>query len=338
VKNATVIGHSLGGAVATALAEQSPDLVAGVGILDTEPDTSYGTLDLLARSVYAPVIGEALWRVKMDWSIRNALEEAFAPGYEVPDQFVDDVKQMTYTAYEDTHSGFDSYVGESPLDQRLRALAVPVLVAFGAKDQVVDAREALSAYADIPDAQTAMIQGSGHSPNVEKPAETTRLILGFANSNQAPDTTAAGTGGSGKGAAGGKIVVTCEDLRFDGPGPPDWRKHSAVAGPLGLGGAGRDFQNASRIGGVLEAKLPALVEGRQPVILRVPRSERGQVGLVYGGFHRVRAVSAEAQQVTFVPCKDKPRTVWPGALALANRNRITLEVVVAGSVKKLRIG
>ncbi len=175
----TVVGHSLGGAVAVALAEQSPKLVGRLVIVDSEPDNSYGSLDLLARTAYTPVVGEALWRVKMDWTIRDALGQAFAPGYDVPDQFVDDVKRMTYTAYHDSHDGFDSYVSESPLDKRISALGIPLLAIFGAKDQIVDARKALSAFAAVPGAQTALIQGAGHSPNFEKPVETSNLILRF---------------------------------------------------------------------------------------------------------------------------------------------------------------
>ena len=86
VSDATVVGHSLGGAVAVALAEQSPDLVGRVMILDTEPDSSYGSLDLLARAALSPVLGEALWRVKTSWTIRKALGQAFAPGYDVPER------------------------------------------------------------------------------------------------------------------------------------------------------------------------------------------------------------------------------------------------------------
>jgi pimeloyl-ACP methyl ester carboxylesterase len=182
VRRATVAGHSLGGAVAVALAEESPQLVSRLVVIDTEPDNSYGSLDLLARAAYAPLLGEALWRIKAGWTIRKALGQAFAPGYDVPDQFVDDVKRMTFTSYADSHSGFDSYVGDSPLDQRIGRLGRPLLAIFGAKDQIVDARPALSAYAGVPGAQTALVQGAGHSPNVEKPAQTANLIERFASS------------------------------------------------------------------------------------------------------------------------------------------------------------
>lgn len=198
----TVVGHSLGGAVAVALAEQSPKLVGRLVIIDSEPDNSYGSLDLLTRAAYTPILGEALWRVKMDWTIRKALGQAFAPGYDVPDQFVDNVKRMTYTAYHDSHSAFDSYVGGSPLDKRISSLGVPLLAIFGAQDQIIDPRPALSAYAGVPGAQTALIQGAGHSPNVEKPAETARLIERFDRS-----TAASGADGPAPTTANSKSLL-----------------------------------------------------------------------------------------------------------------------------------
>jgi pimeloyl-ACP methyl ester carboxylesterase len=333
VRNAIVVGHSLGGAVAVALADQSPELVGGVTIIDTEPDTSYRSLDLLARATLTPVIGETLWRVKMDWSIRDGLEGAFAPGFDVPDQFIDDVKRMTYTSYDHSHSAFDSYLDESALDDRLRALDLPSLVVFGAEDQIVDVREALNAYADIPDTGTALIQGSGHSPNVEKPAQTSRLILRFAR--HSPRSPAAKPNPGQR--IGPAISARC-DKAIIGPGKPDWRKFSAVVGPFGLSGSGRDFRGAQRIGSALVTKIMAVVEGHKPVILRVPAAEQGRIGLIYGSIHFVRAVGQAARQVTFEPCPNKPRTVWPGGLALTNRHRITLEVTAGEKTTKLQIG
>ena len=59
---------------------------------------------------------------------------------------------------------------------------MPLLAIFGAEDQIYDARGALSAYAAVPGARTALIAGAGHSPNVEKPAQVARLIEAFAQS------------------------------------------------------------------------------------------------------------------------------------------------------------
>jgi pimeloyl-ACP methyl ester carboxylesterase len=182
VRDAEVVGHSLGGAVAVALAEQEPRLVDRVAIIDMPPDNSYGDLGFIAGLAFKPVLGEALWTIKPDFSVRDGLEVAFAPGYDVPDAFVEDVKRLTYTAYDDSPAGTDDFIDE-PLDRRMRGTGKPLLAIMGAEEQIVhDPQRALDQYATVPGARTRLIAGAGHSPNVEKPAETARLILGFAKS------------------------------------------------------------------------------------------------------------------------------------------------------------
>lgn len=187
VREATVVGHSLGGPVAIALAEESPQLVDGLVAIDSIPDTSYGDVGFIGELPFKPVIGEALWRVKPDFSIRDGLEVAFAPGFPVPDAFVEDVKRLTYNSYSDSHDGFDEYTGESPLSERAAAVGKPLLAIMGAEEQIAsDPGEALAAYREAyPAAQTKLIAGAGHSPNVEKPAQTAALVLAFAAENRA---------------------------------------------------------------------------------------------------------------------------------------------------------
>ena len=184
VRDAEVVGHSLGGAVSVALAEQDPQLVDRVAIVDMPPDNSYGDLGFLAGLAFQPLLGEALWTIKPDFSVRDGLSVAFAPGFDVPDAYVDDVKRLTYAAYDESPAGTDDFLAEESLDRRMRATGKPLLVLMGAEEQIVDdPQRALDQYADgVPGAQTRLIVGAGHSPNVEKPAETARLILGFARS------------------------------------------------------------------------------------------------------------------------------------------------------------
>jgi pimeloyl-ACP methyl ester carboxylesterase len=198
VSHAEVVGHSLGGPVTIALAEQSPDLVSQMVTIDSIPDTSYGDVGLIGELPFKPVIGEALWRIKPDFSIRNGLGVAFAPGYDVPDAFVEDVKRMTYSAYTGSHDAFDEYTGEKSLPERAAAIGKPLLAIMGAEEQIAsDPREALAAYrADDPAARTKLIAGAGHSPNVEKPAETAALVLAFANE------THKGVGSDSRGGVG----------------------------------------------------------------------------------------------------------------------------------------
>jgi pimeloyl-ACP methyl ester carboxylesterase len=188
VRDAAVVGHSLGGPVAIALAEQSPQLVDRLVAIDSIPDTSYGDVGFIGELPFKPLIGEALWRIKPDFSIRDGLKVAFAPGFPVPDAFVEDVKRMTYDAYSGSHDGFDEYTGEEPLPERAAAVGKPLLAIMGAEEQIAaDPGESLAAYRDAyPEAETKLIAGAGHSPNVEKPAQTASLVLAFADQSRAP--------------------------------------------------------------------------------------------------------------------------------------------------------
>jgi pimeloyl-ACP methyl ester carboxylesterase len=179
VRHAEVVGHSLGGPVSIALAERSPQLVDRIVAIDSIPDSSYGDVGFLGELPFKPVIGQTLWRIKPDFSIRNGLKVAFAPGFEIPDAFVEDVKRLTYTAYDESHAAYDDYTAEEALPQRAAATGKPVLAIMGAEEQIAnDPRAVLAAYR-AAGAQTKLIQGAGHSPNVEKPAETAAIVLAF---------------------------------------------------------------------------------------------------------------------------------------------------------------
>jgi pimeloyl-ACP methyl ester carboxylesterase len=186
VARATVVGHSLGGVVATALAVESPDLVERLVIVDQAPDNDgYGAgLPLMAALTFTPVIGPVLWQVAPDSAVEDGLSEAFAPGFDLPTQLVDDFRRMTYSSYDDSAAAETKYVDEAPLDRRIAHSHTPLLAVFGDQDQIYDAEAALAAYARVPGARTQLIAGAGHSPNLEKPAETAGLILAFAKSSQ----------------------------------------------------------------------------------------------------------------------------------------------------------
>jgi pimeloyl-ACP methyl ester carboxylesterase len=184
VQGAVVVGHSMGFDVATALAAQSSELVDRLVDIDEAPDPSFGGLPFLAKLTFVPVIGQALRRISPDFAIEDGYGSAFAPGYDLGDfsnQVIDDYRAMTYTSYDRSPDESDDFEDQVPLDQRVRDAAVPLLVIFGQHDQLYDDPEAAAqAYADVPGARIEIIPDAGHSPNVEKPAQTARLILRFA--------------------------------------------------------------------------------------------------------------------------------------------------------------
>ena len=196
VLNATVVGHSLGGSIATDLAQQSPRLASKVVIIDQAPQDGFNDESLAQHLSYWPIVGQAMNRlvqVAPKSLVKNQYGEAFAPGYDIssgfqnPDQPVDDLRAMTYTAYTQILDAEKSFVDAAPLDQRLAATHVPVMVIFGAEDQIYDAQAAIARYRqNVPGVQTHLIPGAGHSPNVEKPSLVAPLILGFAGNSPSP--------------------------------------------------------------------------------------------------------------------------------------------------------
>src|SRR5215210_713755 len=189
VSGATVVGHSLGGSVATALAERSPQLATRVVIIDQAPDDGYEHESLTQKMGYWPVIGQAesrLVQIAPKSTVRDQYEDVFAPGYSLasgfanPEQPVDDLRAMTYTAFKDTNDAEQDFVDEAPLDERLASNQIPLLAIFGAEDQIYNAQNALDRYRQVPGSQTHLIPGAGHSPNVEKPDLVAPLILAFA--------------------------------------------------------------------------------------------------------------------------------------------------------------
>lgn len=181
VHGATVVGHSLGGSVSTALNEVPGGYVRRLVIVDQAPEERFSKgLGLTAELSTTPVLGQALWQVTPDSLVKEGLEVAFAPGFEVPDKFVEEFDRMTYTSY-DTEGAEGDFMSEEPLDRRIEKTGTPLLAIFGAEDQIYESKPALAAYAKVPGARTALIAGAGHSPNVEKPARTARLILEFAD-------------------------------------------------------------------------------------------------------------------------------------------------------------
>lgn len=190
VENATVVGHSLGGTVATELALQVPELAARIVNIDQAPDNSYGELDFTAKLGYTPVIGEAMNRlvqVGPAGPVKDEYQQAFAPdfnissGFDDPDQVVDDLREMTYTAYTDAAEAEDDYTDDEPLNERLADSGIPLLVIFGAQEQIYDEwEEAIAAYREtIPGARIAVVEEAGHSPNVETPERVAALIREF---------------------------------------------------------------------------------------------------------------------------------------------------------------
>jgi pimeloyl-ACP methyl ester carboxylesterase len=179
IDRVTVIGHSMGGEVATALAERNPARIAAVILIDSPP-TAETTFTIMTDAAMTSVLGELLSHFETDNAIRRGLAQGFAAGFPVPEKFVADLKQLTYTAFRSAHEDSVVYRTSKPTNQRLAALApVPPLLALTGTEDAIVPPEHAKYFAEVPGAKIVMIEGSGHSPMVEKPAKTLELIRSF---------------------------------------------------------------------------------------------------------------------------------------------------------------
>jgi pimeloyl-ACP methyl ester carboxylesterase len=175
----TVIGHSMGGEVATALAYIKPERVERLVLIDSPPiaETKFS---LLTKAYLTPYLGEFMARVRSERAMRRGLEQGFAPGYPVPERFVADLEQLTYTAFREAHDDSVAYRTAMPTYERIAALKPepPLLVIFGSLDAIVPPDTA-QLFTRVPGAKIVTIEDAGHSPMVEAPVKTLEAIRSF---------------------------------------------------------------------------------------------------------------------------------------------------------------
>jgi pimeloyl-ACP methyl ester carboxylesterase len=173
-----VVGHSSGGYVATALAEQRRDLVRGVALINVGPSVdAFRPSPTLVRVMLTPPLSRITWARRSTW-IRRGLGTAFTRPVTVPDDLVDAVEGMSYEAFRDAPRESSAYIEQVPVPDRLAGLDVPVLVIFGDDDHRWYSSSARS-YEIVPNVRLEMLAGIGHTPMFETPEITGRLLLDF---------------------------------------------------------------------------------------------------------------------------------------------------------------
>jgi pimeloyl-ACP methyl ester carboxylesterase len=172
VERVIAVGHSSGGAAATALAEQRPDLVSALVLINTGPH--------LGAFIAPPTaIDPSQWPDVSDEQLRQFTSAAFSrPGYRIPAELLDEMRAMTFHSLTATTQASRDYVRERPLPDRLAPLGKPLLVIFGEEDRRWRSSSAAD-YRVVPGAIVEMLPGLGHTPIREDPARTASCLLAF---------------------------------------------------------------------------------------------------------------------------------------------------------------
>ena len=175
VRHAVLVGHSMGGFVALALAGQDPERVERVVISDTPAETSLAQMPALAGLACAPIIGQAIDRLRpVDAISDSALQTGFAADFVVPALAHRSLEQLT-------HSGLCHARGQEGAPaavDRIARLEQPVLVVWGERDVLTPTATNVERYREAG-LTPVVIRGSGHSPMVEAPGEFVNAITEF---------------------------------------------------------------------------------------------------------------------------------------------------------------
>lgn len=172
IEEAAVVGHSTGGAVGVALAEQRPSLVTSLVLIGTGPSAD-------AYIAPAVAVNAADWPHLTDDQIRTAMAPAFSrPGYDPPQSVVDDVRAVSFHTFAATTQASLGYLQKQSLPDRLASLEVPLMVISGAEDRRWSPSSAAN-YRTVPGAIVETLSEIGHSPMMENPTATAALLRPF---------------------------------------------------------------------------------------------------------------------------------------------------------------
>lgn len=177
VEEAHVMGNSMGGAITALYAASHPRRVKSAVLFDPAGILEYQS-DLVDRVIEGdnPLIPrqpgdfERLMDFALEkrpfvpWPIMGVMEERAIANREV--------NEVIFAAIRD--AGF-----ESDFRTAITGIQAPVLIIWGKEDRVIDYRNGEVFAAAIPNARLTLMDGIGHAPMVEAPAESARLFLSF---------------------------------------------------------------------------------------------------------------------------------------------------------------
>jgi abhydrolase domain-containing protein 6 len=188
LKRMHLVGHSMGGFIASAYAARYPDQVITLGLI-----APHGMVEPVASELANDVAKGDNWlvattRQEFDRLLNNVFaERPYAPK-----------SVLRYLADHVIHNSAKSakifaemQANDPPLADRLPRITAPALIVWGAQDRVLHVSCADLFRQGIKNSAVVIISGSGHMPLVENAGACAKAWLGFAQKAQRSLGTAA---------------------------------------------------------------------------------------------------------------------------------------------------
>jgi pimeloyl-ACP methyl ester carboxylesterase len=175
----TIVGHSSGGYVGTALAEQRPDLVGSLALVSTGPSPdALLPQPVVLRLLMGPPLGAIIWPLRTDTMMRQGISATAARPIEVPDDVVADLRSTSYRTFRAILRANGAYIAERSVPERVAGLGLRVLAVFGDADPRWNPASAHQ-YEAVPGACVEFLPDVGHVAMLEDPAAAAKLLLDF---------------------------------------------------------------------------------------------------------------------------------------------------------------
>lgn len=183
IEHAVVMGHSMGGFIAQAMALEYPQRVSKLMLASTN----------FGGPRHVPVTAEALAvlsDIKSDplTRLRNGIVISTAPGFaeRQPDLIQEWLDWRAANPLD--IAGYQAQMGigmallaeAAAFEQKLPAISAPTLILFGAHDKVVPPANADLLAKQIPGSQVHILPDAGHFFPLEVPEEAARVVIQFA--------------------------------------------------------------------------------------------------------------------------------------------------------------
>lgn len=175
---AVFVGHSLGGAVAAAVAVQAPERVLGLVLVApalVTPPVLAGSLDSAGELQRVRALIVAYYQ-----SLRSRFAGIHDPGW-----LAESAAAATYEPARDPAyfralvAALAQFDFEFLTRERAARLTMPTLLVWGAQDPVVPAANAQGLLSMLPRARLEIVPRSWHRPHLERPRDVVGLIEGF---------------------------------------------------------------------------------------------------------------------------------------------------------------
>lgn len=191
VPRALVIGHSMGGGVALALAARHPDRVARLVVANAWVYPI--EMPLAGRAVLRPLVGDFIWKnVYGRRDLKNHFRNVFRDPALATEELVDYYwERFNRAGARDAGlaalRAFAALPDNTSDPGRVRC---PTLVVWGEEDKMFPLAHGKRLERQIPGARLFVVPACGHSPHEERPDEFLRGVLPFLLDTAAADTAA----------------------------------------------------------------------------------------------------------------------------------------------------